>query len=72
MPDRETIGAFLAAKNLAFVGVSQDTRQFANAVYRRLQGGGRVLYPVNAAADHRPIEGDPSYTSLAEVPDPWT
>jgi predicted CoA-binding protein len=70
MPDRKTIEEFLRARNVAFVGVSRDQRQFANAVYRRLRDGGRTLYPVNASADHSPIEGDPSYTSLTEVPDP--
>lgn len=70
MPDRHTIEDFLSQKHIAFVGVSRDDKQFANAVYRRLRDGGRVLYPVNPAAAHAPLEGDRSYTSLAEVPDP--
>jgi predicted CoA-binding protein len=70
MPARRSIQDFLGTKNVAFVGVSRDPRQFANVVYRRLRDGGRTLYPVNALADHAPIEGDRSYTSLAEVPDP--
>lgn len=70
MPDRATVEDFLAQRHIAFVGVSRDGHQFANAVYRRLREGGRVLYPVNAAAGGAPIEGDASYTTLAEVPDP--
>jgi predicted CoA-binding protein len=70
MPNMQSIRTFLDLKNVAFVGVSRDSRQFANAVYRQLRDGGRTLYPVNAAADHAALEGDPSYASLAEVPDP--
>lgn len=70
MPDRQTIEDFLDQKHVAFVGVSRDSKQFANAVYRRLRDGGRVLYPVNPAAEGAPLEGDTSYPSLAEVPDP--
>jgi predicted CoA-binding protein len=70
MPDRKTIDDFLAQRHLAVVGVSRDSKQFANAVYRRLRAGGRVLYPVNAAAKSQTLEGDPSYPRLADVPDP--
>lgn len=70
MPSREVIEDFLAQKHIAVVGVSRDTKQFANAVYRRLREGGRVLYPVNRTAEGAPIEGDISYPRLADVPDP--
>ncbi len=70
MPDRATIEEFLVQPHLAFVGVSRDEKQFANAVYRRLRQGGRVLYPVNASAAGAPIEGDRSYPALGAVPDP--
>jgi predicted CoA-binding protein len=70
VPDRATIDDFLAQRQLAFVGVSRDTKQFANSIYRHLKAPGRVLYPVNAAAAGAPVEGDPSYTTLADVPDP--
>ena len=70
MPDRKVIEEFLAQKHLAFVGVSRDTRQFANSVYRRLRDGGRVLYPVNPAASGAPLENDRSYERLTDVPDP--
>jgi predicted CoA-binding protein len=70
MPERSTIDDFLAQKHLAFVGVSRDTKQFSNSIYRRLREDGRVLYPVNPAAEGAPLEGDASYARLADVPDP--
>jgi predicted CoA-binding protein len=70
MPDRKTIDDFLGQQHLAVVGVSRDPKQFANGVYRQLRAGGRVLYPVNAAARGEPLEGDASYARLADVPDP--
>ncbi len=70
MPDRATIEDFLAQRHVAVVGVSRDSRQFANGVYRHLRSGGRTLHPVNAAAAGALLEGDPSYPSLASVPGP--
>lgn len=70
MPTRKDIDDFLAQDHLAVVGVSRDRRQFPNAVYRRLRAGGRTLYPVNVSAGGAPLEGDPSFPSLADVPDP--
>jgi len=72
MPSKQVIDAFLAQSHVAFVGVSRNPKQFANAVYRALRddGRGRTLYPVNASAAGEPLEGDPSYASLADVPDP--
>jgi predicted CoA-binding protein len=52
-----TIDEFLAQRHLAFVGVSRDSKRFANAVYRSLRGGGRSLYPVNAAAEGPLVDG---------------
>jgi uncharacterized protein len=68
MPSQDLIERFLSQRNLAFVGVSRDRKQFANTVYRRLRDGGRTMYPVNAHADA--IEGDRSYRRLADVPSP--
>jgi predicted CoA-binding protein len=69
MPERHVIDEFLAQRHLAVVGVSTDTRAFANSVYRHLRRGGRILYPVNRGATGA-LEGDPAFRSLAEVPDP--
>lgn len=70
MPDRASIDDFLAQPHVAVVGVSRDSKQFANVVYRHLRAGGRTLYPVNAMADGAPLEGDQSYPSIAALPDP--
>ena len=70
MPSRAEIADFLASRHLAFVGASRDPKAFANTVYRELRRADRTLYPVNERAEGEPIEGDPSYTSLADVPDP--
>jgi predicted CoA-binding protein len=70
MPERQTIDEFLAQKHVAFVGVSRDSKAFANTIYRRLRDGGRILYPVNPSAHGALLEGDQSYTSLGDVPDP--
>ncbi len=69
MPSRSVIQEFLDQRHVAVVGVSRDTKQFANAVYRHLRAGGRTLYPVNAAAPDE-LEGDRAYQRLADVPDP--
>jgi predicted CoA-binding protein len=70
MPDRKTIDDFLAQRYLAVVGVSRDSKQFTNSVYRRLRAGGRTLYPVNASANGAVLESERSYIRLADVPDP--
>lgn len=72
MPSRALIDRFLDLRHVAVVGVSRNDKEFANGVFRHLRdhGRGRVLYPVNAAADGAPIEGVTSYPSVAEVPDP--
>ena len=70
MPSRQTIDEFLSRQHLAFVGVSRDPKQFANAVYRRLRDDGRVMYPVNRAEEASTIEGDAAFRRLADVPDP--
>ncbi|HVA73288.1 MAG TPA: CoA-binding protein [Acidimicrobiales bacterium] len=70
MPDRATIEEFLTQRHVAFVGVSRDTKQFSNAVYRKLRESGITLYPVNPSAGGVPLEGDVSYSTLADVPDP--
>jgi predicted CoA-binding protein len=67
MPSRATIDEVLAQSDLAFVGVSRDPKQFANAVYRHLRDGGRVMHPIHRDAER--IEGDPAVPSVADLPD---
>jgi predicted CoA-binding protein len=70
MPHRATIDEFLTQQHIAFVGVSRDTKQFANAVYREMRDHGRTMYPVHRDEAVTTIEGDDCYRSLADVPDP--
>ncbi len=70
MTSRAAIDDFLAQRNIAFVGVSRDSRSFANDVYRKLRAGGRTMYPVNSVAFSPTMEGDPCYQRLTSVPDP--
>lgn len=70
MPDRSIIDAFLAQRHLAVVGVSRDSRAFANQVYRKLREGDRTLYPVNAAIDPGVwLEDDLAYRSVLDLPE---
>lgn len=69
MPELSVIDEFLAQQHIAFVGVSRDTKQFANSVYRKLRENGITLYPVNPAAG-ADLEGDTCYSRLADVPNP--
>ena len=68
MPSRERVDDFLAQRHVAFVGVSRNSKEFANAVYRHLRDGSRTMYPVHR--ELATIEGDPAYRALADVPEP--
>jgi len=70
MPIRADIDDFLAQEHVAFVGVSRDSREFANKLYRRLREDGRTMYPVNSMATTETLEGDACYPRLTKVPDP--
>jgi predicted CoA-binding protein len=61
-----SIADFLRQKHLAVVGVSRDSRQFANAIYRKLKKAGYTVYAVNPNAAS--VEGDPCYPTLAALP----
>jgi predicted CoA-binding protein len=61
-----SIAEFLRQKHLAVVGVSRDTRQFANAIYRKLKKAGYTVYAVNPNASS--VEGDRCYPTLAALP----
>ena len=67
MPSRVTIDEVLAQQDLAFVGASRDPKQFANAVYRHLRDGGRLMHPVHRDAVR--IEGDATVPTVADLPD---
>jgi len=61
-----SIAEFLRQKHLAVVGVSRDTRQPANLIYRTLRKAGYSVYAVNPNAES--LEGDACYPSLGALP----
>jgi len=68
MPSTTVIRDFLAQRHLAVVGVSRDTKAFANVVFRRLADQGHDVIPVNPAAVE--LEGRKCHASVRHVPDP--
>lgn len=62
----ETVKDFLAQKRIAVVGVSRNSRQTANGIYRTLRGMGYEVKPVNPKTTE--AEGDPCYPDLASIP----
>lgn len=60
---------FLAGKRVAVTGVSRDpSNHGSNVVYQRLRERGYTVYAVNPNAET--VEGDRTYASLADIPDP--
>lgn len=63
---RQAVDEFLAGRRIAVAGVSRDSRQPANAIYRKLRDAGYEVFAVNPATDR--AEGAPCYPDLAAVP----
>ncbi len=63
---REAAEEFLAQPRIAVAGVSRDSKQSANLIYRRLRDTGHEVFAVNPNADE--VEGDHCFHSLAEIP----
>jgi hypothetical protein len=63
-----TIDQLLELRTVAVVGASRDGRQLANEILRTLRDGGRRVLAVNPAADGAPIEGEPSFRSVRDLP----
>ena len=63
-----SVREFVGLRTLAFVGLSRNPRQFANAAYRDLRAKGYKLIPVNPHAES--LEGDRCYPSLRALPEP--
>ncbi len=64
MPD--SVSRFLGRERFAVAGVSRNTRQPANAIYRKLRDTGYEVVPVNPNASA--AEGATCYPDLAAVP----
>jgi uncharacterized protein len=62
----EAVAEFLSGKRLAVAGVSRDTAQPANAIYRKLRAAGYEVFPINPNASE--VEGATCYPETASVP----
>lgn len=58
---------FLAQRRIAVAGVSRDSAQTANAIYRKLREAGYDVVAVNPNATE--VEGDACYPGVAAIPD---
>ena len=63
---REAAEEFLAQPRIAVAGVSRDTKQPANLIYRRLRDTGHEVFAVNPKAEE--VEGDHCFNSVAAIP----
>jgi predicted CoA-binding protein len=56
---------FLAQKRIAVAGVSRDSKQPANLIFRTLRDAGHEVFPVNPNAQE--VEGEASYPDLKSI-----
>jgi len=63
---REAAEEFLAQQRIAVAGVSRDSAQPANLIYRRLRDTGHHAFAVNPNADQ--VEGDACYATVKDIP----
>jgi predicted CoA-binding protein len=62
---KEATNEFLAQKRIAVAGVSRDTNQPANLIFRTLRNGGHEVFPVNPNAAE--VEGETCYPDLKSI-----
>jgi predicted CoA-binding protein len=62
------VAEFLNAKSIAVAGVSRDSRQPANLIYRKLKENGHEVFAVNPKAAQ--VEGGPCYPDLHAILEP--
>ena len=58
---------FLSQHRIAVAGVSHDSKQSANLIYRRLRDTGHEVFAVNPSAEE--LEGERCYASVRDIPD---
>jgi len=58
------------ATTVAVVGASDNPAKYGSKIYRDLKGKGFTVYPVNPARET--VDGDPTFSSLAEISEPPT
>jgi len=63
---QQAVDDFLSRKRIAVVGVSRDSAQAANLVYRNLRKANYQVFAVNPSATE--VEGDACYADLKSVP----
>lgn len=63
---KEAAATFLARERIAVAGVSRDTKQPANLIFRTLRRQGHQVFAVNPNADH--VEGETCYHDLHAIP----
>ena len=69
MNERGLIDGLLAsARIVAVVGYSADPTRPSNSVSRYLRGQGYRIIPVNPQLRGAQVEGEPSYSTLSEIP----
>jgi predicted CoA-binding protein len=63
---QRAVDDFLTLDRIAVVGVSRDSRQPANLIYRKLRDEGYAVFAVNPNAER--VEGDPCYRHVRSIP----
>lgn len=63
---KDAAADFLAQKRIAVAGVSRDSKQPANLIFRTLRDTGHEVFAVNPNADQ--VEDSPSYHDLKSMP----
>jgi uncharacterized protein len=64
----QQVAEFLSKKCIAVAGVSRDSQQPANAIYRKLRGAGYQVYAINPHATQ--VKGEACYPDLHSLPEP--
>jgi hypothetical protein len=62
------VAEFLSNRSIAVAGVSRDSAQPANLIYRKLRDSGHQVFAINPNATQ--VEGDSSYPDLRSLPEP--
>src|SRR5262245_29102659 len=62
----QSVTTFLSGRRLGVAGVSRDSRQAANAIFRKLTKSGYEVFPINPRAAQ--VEGVTCYPNVGAVP----
>ena len=64
---KEKVDDFLAQEKIAVAGVSRQSQEAANLIYRKLRDSGYQVFAINPKADT--VEGDTCYPNLKALPE---